>query len=184
MNAIIKDDQGRAADRNAIFEKLGLTMEAVFVPLSQSRNARKKHPSLNWSVTLTAKGGKRLAITTDYMQGIGHIPGFKHASRLSVDDADAIKKTCETGRIHKPGFTKLGDKLPPPTMDDVLFSLLMDSSAMDYATYEEWANEMGYEQDSRKGEAIYHQCLKIALKLRAIIGNDNLEALREAYQDY
>jgi hypothetical protein len=67
---------------------------------------------------------------------------------------------------------------------DVLASLVMDSSAIDYSTYEEWAGDCGHDPDSRKGEAIYRACLEIALKLRNGLGEAGLAALREAAQDY
>ena len=55
---------------------------------------------------------------------------------------------------------------------------------MDFPIYEDWSGELGYDVDSRKGEATYRQCLEIALKLRAMIGNDSLDTLRELFQDY
>jgi len=60
----------------------------------------------------------------------------------------------------------------------------MDASAIDYATFEEWAPEMGYDADSRKGEAIYRTCLEYALKLRGAVGDKAMEQLRTATQDY
>lgn len=71
-----------------------------------------------------------------------------------------------------------------PNPVDVFYSLAMDSDVLNYGTFEEWAAEFGYDPDSRKAESIYRACLEIALKLRAAIGEDGLERLREAFQDY
>lgn len=192
MNAIIKDNQDRAADRRAIFEKLGLTMDAVFVPFSQSRNAHEKQSSLNWRVTL--KVGRQ-SFTTDYMQGVGHLPNYSHQHSRLVAYDDAVRKACETGKSslikHKSAYdaaqagrAHVSTPLTPPTREAVMYSLIMDASAIDYPIYEDWAAGMGYESDSRKGEAIYRQCLEIGLQLRAMLGDNNMEKLREAYQDY
>ena len=71
-----------------------------------------------------------------------------------------------------------------PELRDVLYSLSMDASVLDSSCFEEWANELGYEADSRKAEGIYKACLDIALKLRNALGEAGLEKLRTACQDY
>lgn len=40
------------------------------------------------------------------------------------------------------------------------------------------------QSSSRKAENIYNDCLKIALKLRVLIGDAALTELRELFQDY
>lgn len=55
---------------------------------------------------------------------------------------------------------------------------------LDSSTFEEWANEFGYDPDSRKAEVIYRACLEIALKLRNGLGEDRLRDLRELFTDY
>lgn len=72
--------------------------------------------------------------------------------------------------------------LPDPV--DVVWSLVMDSSVLDESSFEDWANSLGYDTDSRKAESIYRACLEIALKLRNGIGESGLETLRAAFQDY
>lgn len=59
----------------AALAALGLTVESVFVPFSQSRNKAEKSPSLNWRVTVKRNG--RDVLTTDYSAGMGHCPGYK-----------------------------------------------------------------------------------------------------------
>lgn len=71
-----------------------------------------------------------------------------------------------------------------PDAVDVLYSLVMDSSVLDYAGFEDWASEYGYDTDSRQAESTYRACLDIALKLRAAIGEAGLETLATAFQDY
>lgn len=72
--------------------------------------------------------------------------------------------------------------MPDPV--DILYSLAMDSDVLNYGTFEDWASEFGYDTDSRSAESVYRACLEIALKIRVAIGEDGLERLREAFQDY
>ncbi len=71
-----------------------------------------------------------------------------------------------------------------PKLTDVVHSLVMDASVLDSGGFEDWAADLGYDTDSRKAESIYRECLEIALKLRAGLGESVLSELREAAQDY
>ena len=73
---------------------------------------------------------------------------------------------------------------PTPKLLDVLYCLVMDALILDYSSYEEWAPELGYDIDSRKGEQVYKDCIKQSLALKNLIGHEALEKLRELYQDY
>lgn len=172
---------------NAVLAKHGLTVESVFVPWSQSRNAGEKQPSLNWRVTLLHNGKKIL--TTDYGAGMGHCPSYKSGNpfRMTVDQMAAIKAECERGTAQFVGslgaMARPGLKKILPDSRDVIYSLLMDSEVIDYPSFEEWARDFGYDEDSRKDEAVYNACMKIALQFRRI-GESVIAELREVYQDY
>lgn len=58
-----------------VMAALGLTVESVFVPFSQSRNKDAETPNLNWRVTIKRNG--RDVLTTDYSAGLAHAPGYK-----------------------------------------------------------------------------------------------------------
>jgi hypothetical protein len=166
---------------------LGLTYSAQFVPFSQSRNAKPAAKvsdySLNWRVTL-AKGGRSL--TCDYSAGIAHIPGYKQTgyNRMSVDEAEAIRRACETGQAPRKAGLYIERKIPAPELHDVLHSLVLDASALDAGSFEEWAGDFGYETDSRTAEKIYQECIKHAIELRAMIGETGIESVRVAGEDY
>lgn len=166
----------------------GLEYRAEFVPQSQSRNAAEKAPSLNWRVTIKCGA---LELSTDYMQGCAHIPHYSHAfARNAAYDA-AVREACETGKsriiAHRNAYDAAqstfapGRKIPAPEFADVLYSLLMDASAIDSPDFESWAEDLGYDPDSRRAEKIYRDCIAIAVKLRAML---DLDAAREAFQDY
>lgn len=68
-----------------------------------------------------------------------------------------------------------------PSLCDVLYSLSMDAEVLNAASFEYWAQELGYDTDSRKAEATYRLCLSIALAMNQFI---DLDELREVVSDY
>jgi hypothetical protein len=187
------------AELDAFIAENELVLTATFVPWSCSRNKDSKDDrgnpsrSLNWKVTImrgTETLQKRMiADSIDYMAGIGHCPSYKPGTRWTLDYTALIAWECENGckgvqsaydykRISAKG------KNIKPELRDVLYSLAMDASVIDYACFEDWASEYGIDPDSRKGEAIYRDCLKTALGLRNALGEAKLAQLREACQDY
>lgn len=163
---------------------LGLEYTAQFVPWSMSRGVKPKpgvHDySINWRVRI-ARDGR--ALVTDYTQGIGHLP-FKVPCRITADVAEEVKRACESGRAPGKVGSYLAPKLRPPLLRDVLYSLAADAEALNYSRFEEWADAYGYDADSRKAEATYKECLRLALELRAVLGDEDLKKLQEATQDY
>lgn len=180
----------QSIERNSYLDDLGIQVASVFVPFSQRRNKDEDQPSLNWKVTVS---NGRQSVTIDYMQGVGHIPGYVHRWGLpSYDDRQREKsyvQTCESGKLYWYSDT-LGhwlpkkERLPQPTRDEILYCLVSDSDVLNYGTYEEWASDFGYDKDSRKGEAIYRLCLEQSLRLKSMIGEPAIGQLRELFQDY
>ena len=182
-------DTDLAEKRQTLIASLGIEYSAEFVPFSKSRNAKEKHKSLNWIVTLR-RGAQSIA--TDYMQGIAHAPIYnnppKHIGRNTADHVRLINHEAESGTLARymtswDGITKKGP-IPAPALEDVLYCLISDSDVLNYSGFEDWAESLGMDSDSRKEEKIYQQCMSIALKLRAMLGDANIEALRESFQDY
>lgn len=164
-------------------ENRGISVSSVFVPFSKSRNAGEPRKTLNWKVTLNYNG--REILTTDYSAGEAHCPGYKaypgdtrggHERRLRIE------RECESGRAAR-GFDSDGAAIMPDAAS-VVYSLIVDSNVIDYATYDYWAADFGYDPDSIRGEKIYRQCLELALRMRAGIGETMMQDLRELFADY
>lgn len=161
---------------------LGLTVHAEFIPWSKSRRAKEREPSLNWRVTLRLHGQD--VLITEYSAGCGHCPSYRQGDH-SVFHQERVRLECETGRVvrgegaHYPTRTPIN---PKPA--DVMASLLLDASVLDFSCFEEWAQAFGYDEDSREAERIYRACLADALRLRAAVGDAGLQALQEATQGY
>lgn len=164
------------------------TMETVYVPCHAKE---VKDMKLQWSVTIFYKG--KLLVTTPYSAGIAHIPGYEYLRHpgggLTLHDYDIIKRIVTSG---KGALVKYGANVNHslhsdpilPKLADVMYCLIIDADAINYSSYEDWAANFGYDEDSRKGEAIYRVCLDTALKLRSGLGNAKIEELQQALQDY
>lgn len=190
----MSDTQTAREKLEATIAALGLSVTAVFVPWSKSRafkpGGKLNDRSLNWKVTIARNG--REVLTTDYGAGIGHCPAYNNSKAfgcgLSVYKAEAIEYETEHGKIARSaygggGIRPTNDAIKPDPID-VVWSLIQDASVLDAGGFESWAGDLGYDTDSRKAEAIYRECLDLALKLRAALGDEGLRQLQEAGQDY
>ena len=77
----------------------------------------------------------------------GNAARLRSGTRLTVASVDFYQ-----GSAHK----------EPPTVADVMHCVLLDASARHHGSFEDWAAEYGYDDDSRKAERIYERCLKTA----------------------
>jgi len=190
-------------------DTFGITVKSEFIPWSKSRNfdpakhtyvinkggnekteLKVSEGSLNWKITLCKDG--RDIITTDYSAGIGHAPAYKnynvkvHGCKMSMCHATFLEEEIEKGFECESAcaWVRPTKKRILPETPDVVWSLLQYGYAIDSPTYEDWADEYGYDRDSRKGEETYRICLEIGLKLRAALGDKMLAELRELFADF
>ncbi len=63
-----------------------------------------------------------------------------------------------------------------PELEDILGSILQDTTYLDYG-FEDFANEMGYDSDSRTAEKIYKDIQKQAKKINRIFTKEEQEEL-------
>lgn len=178
----VEDSTVAKAELEQAIADLGLTIHVQFVPWSQSRNKGETSRSLNWLVTLKVRD--RPILTTDYSAGVGHCPCYRSLvsprfGHLSIHDAELIKQETETGQT-----ATLARKPILPDICNVVYSLASDADVLNYPTFESWAENYGYDVDSRRAEVMYRACLESALKLRAALGDEGLRKLQEASQDY
>lgn len=168
----------KKSEIKAVLETLKLDVKFQFVPFSQSRNAKEKNLSLNYKATIL-HNGKEL-FTTDYFQGYAHCPSYKQG-KLSIDENNKIKSECETGKNANIYAKEINIM---PNIIDFFYCISSDCDVLNYSDFEDFADNMGYDKDSRQAEKIYNECIKQALKLKNAIGEKGLSQLVESYQDY
>jgi hypothetical protein len=130
-----------------------------------------KEAQIVWRVTVERRGR---AQTFRYSAGIAHLPCYAAllGPKTTLHNEAIIARELATGRNNKTG------KPITPNAADVLNCLALDGEAINYATFEDWAREFGYDDDSRKAELTYKECLRAGLFLRAILGASGLEELQ------
>lgn len=67
---------------------------------------------------------------------------------------------------------------------DVFNSLLMDTADIDGANFEDWAENLGFDPDSRKAERTFKACQETLLNLRTLFNESELSDMRELFADY
>lgn len=118
-------------------------------------------------LTMTAEPAQANPHMDDMPKGSGHW-------RVTIRKADG------RGEIVTPYSMGPAHRTEPPKLDGVLESLSSDWSAVDGASFEEWAGDLGYDTDSRKAERIYRVCLESANVARGVLGPDvMMELLRD-----
>ena len=72
-----------------------------------------------------------------------------------------------------------------PDLATVMHSLISDGEAgFDALTFEQWADSLGYDSDSRSAEATYHACRNIGTALAREFTADEIADLREAASEF
>lgn len=115
--------------------------------------------------------------TFDFYTGLGH----------RVDTAET-----KLGRVHLKNVSRNSiawrdlmktQKPMPPHAADVLYSVIMDSSACEMS-FADWCGGFGYDADSRKALSTYEACQQNADKLKRIFNNAQIESIRTTLEDY
>lgn len=174
------------------------SMVATYLPqdlstLEDSRGVIRRsdlsEQQLKYHVTLSYKG--RAFVESSFQMGIGHIPYYTQGLVLTVGQWNEIKLIFKTGKCARNWPKCVDDRLfmtrnltIEPTLRDVLHCLMSDGDAINYLSFEDWADNFGYDKDSRKAEKIYQACLQTGLTFRNSIGEKKLAELRDIYQDY
>lgn len=194
---------------DAYIASLGLTYEAKFYPQHQTRSRDDKHPSLNWEIKLSKFN---LVLETDYMQGIAHMPKYYQGPFKSNYERHQHDQYCwkvaQTGkswgrRKQDPQGNKTDEivyvkwslnvtesfaghpwhDVPKPELRDVLWCLTIDADVLDCGGFKGWAENFGYSDDSIKAKKTYDECIANSLKLRAMIGQDGIDKLKQLYDE-
>lgn len=71
-----------------------------------------------------------------------------------------------------------------PNIADVLRSLHSDSRMTEGQTFESWAQDLGFDTDSRRAETMFRECVKLNSEMRSMFTSEELDNLDELFSDY
>lgn len=164
---------------------LGLSLTSEHIPLRGSLDL--KTTMVDFRVTVAYNG--RGVIATEYHMGLGHCKATSKSkrpapnlSRLTLDYFRCLESTLRG--LPSTFMDDIRWTLPEPTLADVLSSLLLDSEVLGHPSFESWADEYGYDPDSRRAEATYRACMDTTLRVTNGIPRDVLDAARDVLADY
>ena len=131
-----------------------------------------KETAHHWLVTING-------VKFDYYTGLAH---RVEALRFRSDSGHEFKE-LQHMNLTESGLKALFQvsKAKPPKLDDVLHSLVMDSSASEQS-FDDWCGEFGYDTDSIKALATYMDCQRNTIKLRN--AGIDIAAQRERLANY
>jgi hypothetical protein len=170
----------------------GLEITAEYIPYSkakpQSGPDGKRWDCFTWAIRMVFNGQ---TLETELRKGTGLVPGnIKLALRNAghnefrgmhtVDSRKMLNHLLEAGKAYSDSVSA---RLPKPTVLEILPALVLDTSAMDAGSFEDWADEFGYSRDSREAERIYKDCIRTGLKLRRMFGDAKLNEMRSAFSE-
>lgn len=117
--------------------------------------------------------------TFEFYTGIGH---RESTAMFSKDREDYSR--LKNANLNDYGLKQflILSRATMPTIEDLFYSLVMDSSASD-ETFSDWCGNFGYETDSRKALSIYEECQENAIKMRGLT-SATLDQLRNYYQNF
>jgi hypothetical protein len=148
-------------DLDTLIKDYDIKIHADYIPMEGH-----EEPRLKWKCRLYRLNETVLEV--EYTAGMAHAPSYPSA--CAVDE-------CRTGVR---ADSKKANVYIKPDARDVVRSVMLDSSALDYGCFEDWARDYGYDTDSRAAEAIYRLCLQRAVMLRASLGKEKFDALQLA----
>lgn len=72
-----------------------------------------------------------------------------------------------------------------PELCEVFYSILADTSDIDSGyDFEEWAENLGFDPDSRRAESAFQACRRELSDLKRLFKESEISDLREIFQDY
>ena len=162
-------------------------IKTKFVPFHLSRNKENKLKNLNWIVTLF-KDEKEVA-EIKYSAGQAHCPSYRQNPKDKHLNQRLIDCECENGvkcglDIGGRAYKKINGKRIEPKLLDVMNSVILDAECLDFEDFEDWAENFGYDLDSRKSEKLYNSCLKTSLLVLNRLGPKFIKTFKTLMEDY
>lgn len=165
-----------------LITRLGVAIESS-KPTLASEESKTDGRVTHWhyiAFTVTIRRGEKAVWEGPYRMGLGNFPEFRDliGRNLTVHGEKEILASVEKRNPRRILRTR-------PSLPDVLYSLLSEGSAFfDAASFEEWAEDYGFDTDSRKAERMFRECQETGRKLSRAINAAEITELRDAFADY
>lgn len=154
---------------------LGINIEASLPSPGMDRRSGKASddwPHILYSITIKRNG--RPIWSGPYKLGIGHVD-YSENSKLTLGSRAQARLASELALIQK----------VTPQLDDVMGSLISDGSPhFNHETFEDWCENLGYNDDSIRDLQSYNTCMAIGIALAKAFTADELTQLQTAASNH
>lgn len=132
----------------------------------------KYHRPFNYEIEITAPSGRGLKFA--YSKGYGHHKPLVKLLEGKKTNFMTVSYEYKVERSRRLGHVKC-----KPNEAEMLYGILMDvrEFVFDMPTFEEWAENFGWDSDSRKAEKIYRHCLDQYYNAQRVFGMPTLQYL-------
>jgi len=177
LNSFLREELGDDAEafmsKDPISQELtdkGFSLESELV----RDDFDGREGAATWAITITRNGRE---FQTEYTHGCH----FRHHR-----SGQPIRLFAPGDRVTVDGIAKNKQTIPDePILADVMHSLVCDAQCVaDGQTFEDFADDMGYDTDSREAERIYNGCRDEYFALIRLCGSIDLDVLSRMFQDY
>lgn len=118
----------------------------------------------------------------EYKTGIGYREALNiHVKQKFQDTKNRNPKQEKSNLLLYIDELNKVSKPKPLNIDDVLYSLILDSQYA-FNSFDDFCQELGYDEDSRKAFEVYQTMQKNAKKVKTFISN--LDEATELFQDF
>lgn len=107
--------------------------------------------------------------------GAGYNPNFIHS------DGWTCTFEYDGREMEVPFYMGKGHNGARPTKEEVLNALFLDAESTD-SDFNDWCNELGYDNDSIRALETYNNCVKIADDLKHLLGSAYDTVREEIYE--
>jgi len=167
---------------SALLETMEVSADFQHIPTTYDPKS-KEWQHIAWRVTIKTPRG---TFTTGYKQGLGHIPkswGLKTDGPMTAAEFAALNDTLRTGWRHSARTRRVAPvDLPRPSLVDVLHCLFSDAQAGE-DEFPDFCANCGYDEDSRKAEAIWRACRDTGAALHRLFSGEQFDRLAEVLAD-
>jgi len=152
-----------------------IKLEYTLQPIKFDPNPGTEWPTNTLSFNMNLYHNDHLALRFPYRLGLGHLQG---KAKKAFNEFHQRKVLCFL-EILQAELKKTAqiEKQTEITIRDILWTLAMDSDVLNHSCFSEWADAYSYNQDSIKDREIYRFCIELALGLKQVFTDDELQRL-------
>lgn len=155
-----------------VIDKLGARVVSSYID-----RADPERPQFTYQIELTGPGGSHIFTYSGGVQAFLDHDQIKRHTKVFLGGVNNNLSHFLNGRrfVDRKENEKCEDllfKCSRPTLPGLLYCLALDAEGCKEKGFEEWAEDYGFDTDSRSAERTYHACIEQSRHFRKLMGGD------------